>query len=480
MWFSEIGNRVGSGIKRSLTNNDTNNNNNVFRQEKLNILAFETAKTMSRLVSLQKSLSDNELLKLRKCIIKSEGVSYLTSKDEEVLLKLACTEKMEDLDLAAIAVARLGKRCSDPSLNDFETMYEDLKLGFVDLGNFFVMKKIERTMDKMEKFISATSDLYSGLETLAEMELSERKVKQWKYNGTVTIQKANFDLFDQKMSWQKQHVRHLRQVSLWGQTFNKAVRLMVRTICIVYARMCVVFSRYISVLPPAAARHVRFHSDPIIQLHKDSCSVDLNKAKVKGENCSSSPKNCSGSPKNSPKLRKPTFWSGELEPENHSCPFALGKMNVLIKQATPSTIGGSGLGLRYANVVILTEKYLKSSCNADATTRDDIYRMLTITLRKLVKSKLKRHLGSNEPGSVHADSSDGLKNIMSWLGPMARDTIKWQAERNVEKKNFDARPKVLLLQTLFFADREKTEATIAEVLVGLSCVRRHDISRVKV
>ncbi|KAF6137739.1 hypothetical protein GIB67_040447 [Kingdonia uniflora] len=134
MGFSEIGNRVGSGIKRSLTNNDTNNNNNVFRQEKLNILAFETAKTMSRLVSLQKSLSDNELLKLRKCIIKSEGVSYLTSKDEEVLLKLACTEKMEDLDLAAIAVARLGKRCSDPSLNDFETMYEDLKLGFVDLG----------------------------------------------------------------------------------------------------------------------------------------------------------------------------------------------------------------------------------------------------------------------------------------------------------------------------------------------------------
>lgn len=64
-----------------------------------------------------------------------------------------------------------------------------------------------------------------------------------------------------------------------------------------------------------------------------------------------------------------------------------------------------------------------------------------------------------------------------WLSPMATNTLLWQRERRVEMTNFDARPPVLLLQTLHFADKEKTEAAIVEVLVGLSFIYMHENRR---
>lgn len=66
---------------------------------------------------------------------------------------------------------------------------------------------------------------------------------------------------------------------------------------------------------------------------------------------------------------------------------------------------------------------------------------------------------------------EALKKIFMWLSPMATNTLLWQRERRVEMMSgFENRPPVLLLQTLHFADKEKTEAAIVEVLVGLSFI----------
>lgn len=48
-------------------------------------------------------------------------------------------------------------------------------------------------------------------------------------------------IFEQKVIWQKQDVKHLKDVSLWNQTHDKIVEMLARTVCTLYARICLVF-----------------------------------------------------------------------------------------------------------------------------------------------------------------------------------------------------------------------------------------------
>ncbi|KAF6151389.1 hypothetical protein GIB67_012249 [Kingdonia uniflora] len=454
---------------------------------------------MSRLISLYKSLSDDQIKILRKDVMPSEGVAYLNSKDEGFLLRLACIERIEELDRAAVAVIRLGKKCSDPGLDRFDNVYSDLKLGFINLGKLdLVSKEIEKNMEKMEGLISATSGLYVGLEMLSEMDVVERKqIRLKNRDASTTLQKASFDILDYKIALQRQYVHHLRDISLWGQTFDKVVGLMARTICTVFARICVVFGPYIPILPSVLStptRHMRFSS---LQIHFNFNNPPSPRVRPVAMSKSGP------LPKSPMKHGLVRLWSRDsktLSPlhgentrfgagfcigieDNHYFRTTMGLK--LLQQACKSTVGGSGLTLRYANVIILTEKYFNSTSTITDYDRCDLYDMLTASLKMSVKSKLRNLLKNEEEWSSMSDNDellaegwrDGVSVIMSWLGPMADNTVRWLSERNFEKQNFDVKPSVLLLQTLFFADKEKTEAAIAEVLVGLSCICRFEIQR---
>ncbi|KAG8376935.1 hypothetical protein BUALT_Bualt09G0115800 [Buddleja alternifolia] len=408
------------------------------KSSQLGILAFEAAKTMSRLISLYKSLSDQEISRLRTDIIKSEGVSYLNSRDEEFLLSLACAERLEDLDRAANAVSRLGQKCNDFGLNRFDLIYSELKLGITNLGRFdYASKMIERKVRKMEKFVSATSCLHSALEALTEMEISERKLKNCKHSQ---LQKANFDLFYLKLGYQRKEVRRFREVSLWSKTFDKSVGLMARIVCVVYARIRSVFRPYLSLIETIKEQMVP-HSGPLLTAAKPSFVRFYS--------------------------QKSVLFSNEND--------GFLKNNGVFHAAGASTLGGSGLALRYANVILLVEKYLDSTASIDHDERESLYQMLPENLKALVRTKLSKNMKSVEDDELLAEGwREAMTEMMTWLAPMADNTVTWQMERNFEKMKFDAKPTVLLLQTLHFSDKEKTEAAIAEVLVGLSCICRFE------
>ena len=143
--------------------------------------------------------------------------------------------------------------------------------------------------------------------------------------------------------------------------------------------------------------------------------------------------------------------------------------------APPSTLGGSGLALRYANIIILAERYLHAPSIPEAA-REDLYQMLPDTLKMSVGEKMDRGWLRAEDELLAAGWFEAVKEILRWLGPMAHDTVKWQAETNLERQKFDGKSTVLLLQTLHYSDREKTEESIAEVLVGLSYIYQYRVS----
>ncbi|XP_058099902.1 protein PSK SIMULATOR 1-like [Magnolia sinica] len=470
LWLSELHLffRSESARKKRSASSDS-------KQPTLGILAFETARTMAQLISLYNSLSPAQIQTLRNVVFQSEGIQYLNSSDEFHLIYLAFTEKIEELDRAAAAVSRLGVKCQRQDLRGFDHTYTDLKIGAVDLpGLSFTAKEIGRKIAQMEKHVLATADLYSGLESLSEMEASERKLQHWKsFSGPIPAQKVDTEMFEEKMTWQRQHVQRMRNTSLWSQPFDDIVLLMARFVYTVFSRICVVFGPYVSDLPqvvsdgnvvsvaPKQVQFNPFRSGPLERsVAKDVIVTNSGPLYIK------------------PRSGIEMFRNHE---DNVGSDRKQRKRLRITEWAEPTTVGGAGLALLYATVVIRAESLLNSAGPIDADARENLYQMLPAELQTAVNVKIRKCLQCDESWSSDKLIVEGwreaLGGILGWLAPLAHKMVTWQAERSLEQQRFDSQTTVLLLETLYFSDREKTEAAIAEVLVGLSCILRHQDRR---
>ncbi|KAL5735114.1 hypothetical protein ACOSP7_032975 [Xanthoceras sorbifolium] len=144
--------------------------------------------------------------------------------------------------------------------------------------------------------------------------------------------------------------------------------------------------------------------------------------------------------------------------------------------APPETLGAAALALHYANVIIVIEKLVASPHLIGHDARDDLYNMLPANVRAALRARLKpytKNLASSVYDTVLAGEwTAAMASILEWLAPLAHNMIRWQSERSYEQQNLVSRTNVLLVQTLYFANQEKTEATITELLVGLNYVWR--------
>jgi hypothetical protein len=441
-------------------------------EEGLGILAFEAAAAMSRLVSLHRSLSDEAIRRLRGDVLRAEGVARLTSTDQSLLLRLACGELLADLDRAADAAARLGARCCGPDapfLRDFDRVYADAKrpggagaLARLDAAVGFSRGAAKR-LRKMERHVAATAKLYAEMDALTELEASERRMEQWmQHSGPIPAQSSKrhkkadepSEKLMRELGLQRHKVRRLREGSLWSVAVRRAAKLMAKSVLAVLARVSLAFGAVVPGLPPPLA------------VGRASWALGH----------SSGP------------LHQPTMAPGAAI--RHSAPIfrqsdtAATTSSSLTIKPPATTVGGSGMELRYANVILSAETLLTAlrpatTGNEDVqdgmmelSMRDELYKMLPLTIRSAVKADLRERLrGRQVDEEAAAAATDAVERVLRWLGPMAHDTLRWHDERSMERKQrFSMHPRVPMVQTLHFADRRKAEAVIVEVLVGLSCV----------
>ncbi|KAK7339685.1 hypothetical protein VNO77_20366 [Canavalia gladiata] len=471
--------------------------------ETLGILAFDAAKTMCRLVSLYKSLSDVEIVRLRRHVTKSKSVTHLNSKNECFLLNLACAERLEDLNLAAASVSRLARRA---------------KHSFADSRRpEFGSREMERKIETMEKLVLATRNLHMAMENLTEMESSEKKIQRWRTIRANHGLKVKVECFNDRIMFYRRQVQYFKQISLWNQTFDKVVGLMARIICVVYSRICAVFGSVImpgnwNKNPNDAVRGIyrpsfknsycRLEHRELYQINL--CLLDENDEsfKKRGRNachvfkCANF---CFFNQNNEPLKKRGrngchVFKCAKTAPinfpfykaeESACCGGNDWNNNRVLRLAPPSTVGGAGLSLRYANLIMLTERCMHTAMEIGDEVRAMLYEMVPGRLRQKLRAKLKSERlkwksfdGEEEERSAMVTRwRMASEEVMEWLFPVAHGMVRWQAERNLERQKFETRPTVLLLQTLHYSDLEKVEEAIVEVLMGLSCVNWHQKQR---
>ncbi|CAN4121433.1 unnamed protein product [Withania somnifera] len=207
------------------------------RKNVIGILAFEIATLMSKVVNLWQCLSERRIDKLREEISSSLGIQKLVAEDDEYLLDLAIVEIIDNLGCLTKSLATLGKRCADPIYHNLERTFEDpLEIELNGWAWRYRLKKMERKVKKMERFVAATAQLFQELEVLAELEQTLRRMQAGASSGQMKLLE-----FRQKVIWQREEVKNLKEMSPWVRTYDYTIRLLLRSIFTIIMRIKYLF-----------------------------------------------------------------------------------------------------------------------------------------------------------------------------------------------------------------------------------------------
>nr|XP_043617449.1 protein PSK SIMULATOR 1-like [Erigeron canadensis] len=422
----------------------------VTKRSKVGVLAFEIAGIMPKLTHMWRFLSDENMDHLRNHSICLEGVRKLVSNKDAFLLGLACAEMVENLRIVALSVSRLSKRCEDLSLAGFETTLDAFaNTGHDPCGWALNLKDMEIKIKKMERYVATTAALYREMDELTIIENNIKKSlnskKDHHHHDQEVIntckQQKILDL-QQKLIWQKQQIKYVKEKSLWNRSFDSITSLLATSIFTILSRIKIVFGitqNYPASLPRSlSASATVYPSDQT----SNSWHVSLIKS--------------------------------TKHQENKEISLGFFEINSKILKPLSNTLGAAALALHYANLIIVMEKMIRSPQLVGLDARDDLYSMLPNSIRSSLRGRLKG-IGFTATDPVLAGEwREALNKILGWLSPLAHNMIKWQSERSFEHQNRVPKTNVLLLKTLYFANQEKTEAAIAELLVGLNYIWRFE------
>lgn len=510
----------------------TSRKSTVHLQEKgmIGVLTFEIASLMSKLVNVWHCLEDGQLQRLREEIANSTGIKKFISEDDEYLMELAFAEVMENVGYVARAVVVLGKRCADSTYHNLKQVFDDpVEIDLNWCGWEYRLKKMERKVKKMEKFVAATAQLYQELEVLAELEQSLRRVKANPESSQVKLLE-----FQQKVLWQRHEVKNLREMSPCIRSYDYVVRLLLRSVFTIVERMKHVVgtnqirgveeenydsgyssdkllarSHSISVLMQSSVQPYENNllGSKSCHLGRSFSNLTLSRDKYRSsfkkvirarrfahvgpfKGCmtgSDSPVLQSFMLSSSDILRsdgnKMKSLNNNIEPVSCSSSSRMITTRVFLfnlkhtlSTAPQSTLGSAALALHYANIIILLEKLVSSPHLISLDARDDLYNMLTSSIRTSLRAKLKV-FSKNSASSIYdaglaTEWRLAMTRILDWLSPLAHNMIKWHSERSFEKQRMTSGANVLLVQTLYFADQMKTEAAVTELVMGLNYLSR--------
>ncbi|KAK9723889.1 hypothetical protein RND81_05G032300 [Saponaria officinalis] len=505
----------------------------------IGILAFEIATLMSKIVNLWNCLSDVHLSRLRRDLTNSPGIVKLVSDDENYLMNLAFAEIVENLWYATHCVTRLGKKCSNPIYRRLDQIFNNPLENSVEwFGWEYKSKKMEKKVKKMEKFVAATSQLHQEMDVLVELEQTFRRmqynpdtnrVKLLEFQQKVIWQRQEVKNLRGLSPWSRTYDYIAQLLSRCLITIIERLKHLLGINQVIFFDKANVPGHHVyadslprsrsfaqSSVQPSENQSSIFYSGPLVrsssllglptrskraskknprQNHQHITNQHRKFLFLKTKRLAQAGplKGCMVGGSDSPVIdscmptSSATIFSSDTD-RNENCvgPSTCDNTSptsgpILLSQCLssvtpPCSLGSSALTLHYANIIILVEKLATCPHLIAPDARDDLYNMLTTSIRSMLRARLQlysKSLASSAYDAVLAmEWNSAIARMLEWLSPLAHNTVRWYSERNYEKHQIVLRGSLLLVQTLYFANQSKTEAAIVELLLGLNYLYR--------
>lgn len=188
-------------------------------------------------------------------------------------------------------------------------------------------------------------------------------------------------------------------------------------------------------------------------------------------------------------LKKKSLWSRTLEEimeklvdivtYMHEAIFeAFGVTEPVRKETTanPQKLGVAGLALHYANIIHQIDNIAARPASLPPNIRDTLYHGLPPTVKKALRSRLQSIDTKEEQRSI-SHVKDEMEKTLQWLVPVATNTTKahqgfgwvgeWANTGNEFGRSAAINTTLTLLQTLYHADKMKTDAYLLELVAWL-------------
>ncbi|CAH9087924.1 unnamed protein product [Cuscuta europaea] len=144
-------------------------------------------------------------------------------------------------------------------------------------------------------------------------------------------------------------------------------------------------------------------------------------------------------------------------------------------------LGSAGLALHYANLITQIDTLVTRSCSVPPNTRDGLYQGLPPSIKSALRFKL-QSFQLKEEMTVPQIKAE-MEKTLQWLVPMATNTTKahhgfgwvgeWANTGGEMNRKCGGQSDLLRIETLYHAEKEKTENYILELVVWLHHLVSH-------
>ncbi|XP_068659184.1 protein PSK SIMULATOR 1-like [Aristolochia californica] len=192
---------------------------------KILILAFEIANTIVKGANLMQSLSKENIKHLKEAVLPSEGVQLLVSKDMDELLRIAASDKRDELKIFSGEVVRFGNRCKDPQWHNLERYFE--KFALESTPQRHLKEEAEAVMQQLMTLVQYTAELYHELHALDRFEQDYKRKLQEEENTNTSQRGDSLAILRTDLKSQRKHVRSLKKKSLWSKILEEVMEKLV-------------------------------------------------------------------------------------------------------------------------------------------------------------------------------------------------------------------------------------------------------------
>ncbi|MCE3050525.1 hypothetical protein HAX54_047441 [Datura stramonium] len=209
------------------------------REDKICILAFEIANTITKAANLLQSLSEENVQYLKQEVLPSKGVQELVSTNMKELLTIAADDKREDFSLLSREVIRFGDMCKDPQWHNLGRYFS--KLDMDTLTHKQLKAEAAMTMQELITLAQHTSKLYHELHALDKFEQDYRKKLEELNFLKLPLKGESLLMLQRELKYQRKNVKSLKKKSLWFKSLEEVVEKLVDIVTFIHQEISEAF-----------------------------------------------------------------------------------------------------------------------------------------------------------------------------------------------------------------------------------------------